>query len=372
MTKTKDQKIREFAETLVDHSIEVKEGENIYLKAESIDVKPLFDEVRKMIIERGAYPHEHFIYDSQIGRSGLDYDWIKHGSKKQMKNISEAKRKELEEMDGFIMISGRDNERELNGLNPEKITLRKKETQELSDIIHQGRWVLTRYPTDASAQNAGLPTQEYEEFLLDAVTEVDWDEMAERNQKIKACFDQTEKVRIVSEGTDLEFSLENREGISSTGKHNIPDGEVFYAPVKKSVEGKVSFTYPGVKSGNQVEDVVLEFKDGKVIEFSASKNEEYLKAQLNTDDGARYLGEFGIGTNMQIDRFMNDLGLDEKIGGTVHLALGNAYEESVPEDEEKNNSAIHWDIVKDLRKEEDGGKIFCDGEKVFEDGNWLI
>ena len=368
----KDQRIREFAEILVDHSIEVKEGENIYLKASSIDVKPLFDEVRKLIIKRGAFPHEHFIYDSQIGRSGLDYDWIKHGSEKQMKNVSEAKKKELEEMDAFIMISARDNERELNGLDPEKITLRKKETQELSEIIHKERWVLTRYPTDASAQNAGLPTQDYEEFLFDAVTEVDWDDMASKNHKIKDCFDEADEVRIVSEGTNLKFSLENRKGISSTGKHNVPDGEVFYAPVKDSVNGEVSFTYPGVKSGNQVEDIVLKFKDGKVVEYSASKNEEYLEAQLNTDEGAKYLGEFGIGTNTQIDRFMNDLGLDEKIGGTIHLALGNAYEESVPEDEEKNNSAIHWDIVKDLRENKDGGKIFCDGEKVFEDGEWLI
>lgn len=367
----KDKRLEKFAEVLVERAAEVEKGDNVYLSAYSTEVLPLYDKVRKLIIKKGAYPHEHLIYDSQLGRAGLDHDWVKYASEEQLKNVSEAKRKELEEMDVYISIGGKDNERELNGLNSQKIALRKRANKELSELRSELRWVLTRYPTDSLAQNAGMPTPEFEEFVLESIVDVDWKKQEEKNERIKQRFDEADEVRIVSEGTDLTMSIEGREGVASNGKHNIPDGEVFYAPVKESLEGEVSFTYPGVKSGNQVEDVWLKFEDGEIVDFSASKNEEYLKSQINTDEGSKYIGELGIGTNRQIDRFVNEIGFDEKIGGTVHLALGKAFGMCMPEGEKPNDSAIHWDIVKDLRNPEgDGGKIILDGEVVQEDGEW--
>ncbi|MFB6204027.1 MAG: aminopeptidase [Candidatus Nanohaloarchaea archaeon] len=368
-----DQRIEEFAEVLVDRAAKVEKGDNVYLSAYSTEVLPLFDEVRRQVIEKGAFPHEHLIYDSQLGRAGLDYDWLKYGSEEQLKTVSEAKKKELEEMDVYISIGGRDNERELNGVEPEKISLRKRETKILSEMRSKLRWVLTRYPTDSLAQNAGMPTPEFEDFVFSSVVDVDWDELEERNQEIKQVFDEADEVRIVSEGTDLTMSLENRDGIAANGNHNIPDGEVFYAPRRESLEGHIEFTYPGVKQGNEVRGVRLEFEDGKVVDYSAETNEDYLREQLETDEGSKYIGELGIGTNRQIDRFVNEIGFDEKIGGTIHLALGKAFDECVGEDEEKNDSAIHWDIVKDLRKPEgDGGKIIVDGEVVQKDGEWVF
>jgi len=157
------------------------------------------------------------------------------------------------------------------------------------------------------------------------------------------------------------------------GKRNLPDGEVFYAPVTNSVEGEIRFTYPGRKQGNEVTNVWLKLENGRIVDFNADKNREFLREQINTGEGAHYFGEFGIGTNWKIDRFTNEMGLDEKMGGTVHFALGNGFNKGLPEDEEPNESAIHWDIVKDLRKPEgDGGKIIADGEVVQEDGEWQI
>jgi aminopeptidase len=368
-----EDRIEKFAEVLVDRAAEVEEGEYVYLSAYSTDVMPLFDEVRKQIIRKGAYPHEHLIYDSQLGRAGMDYDWLENATEEQLSHVSEAKKKELEEMDVYISIGGRDNERELNGVSPDKISLRKREAKVLSELRSQMRWVLTRYPTDALAQNAGMPTQEFEEFVFSSVVDVDWDELEERNRRIKEVFDDADEVRIVSKDTDITMSLEDREGVAANGSHNIPDGEVFYAPLRESLEGEIKFTYPGVKQGNEVRGVWLKFENGKVVDFSAESNEDYLAEQLETDEGSKYIGELGIGTNRQIDRFVNEIGFDEKIGGTIHMALGKAFEDCVNEDEEPNDSAIHWDIVKDLRKPEgDGGKIIVDGEVVQKNGEWVF
>lgn len=371
MDKTKDEMLEEYAERIVEVNADVKEGDKVYLHAYSTDVLPLFDKVRRKIIKKGAYPHEHLIYDSQLGRAGMDYDWMKHGSKKQQQNISKAKKKELEEMDVYINLGGRKNENELNGVNTDLISLRKKSTKVLADLRRDMRWVLAQYPTDAKAQKAGMPTEEFEDLVLSAATK-DLKEQRRKNEKIKKKFDKGEKVKIVSKNTEIEFSIKNREGVSSDGTdHNIPSGEVFYAPVKGSVEGYIEFTYPGRKQGNEVTGVYLEFEKGKVVDFKAEKNEEFLRNQLNTDEGSSRFGEFGIGTNREIDRFTNELGLDEKIGGTVHFALGSDFPECVPEGEERNDSSIHWDIIKDLRSGVgDGGKIILDGEVVQEDGEW--
>lgn len=362
------QRIQDFAKVLVERAAEIEEGENVYLLSKSVESKELFDEVRRQIIQKGAYPHEHFVYDSQISSEGLDYDWVKHGSMEQMKNMSEAKLQEMQKMDTYIRIGGGDNEKELAGLHSEKISARKEATQDILTERLDKRWVTTRYPTDAMAQEAGMPTQEFRDFVIEAVTEVDWEALEEKNAEIKEVFDGAEEVRIEADDTELTLSLEGREGVCDNGDHNIPAGEVFYAPIKESLEGHIKFTYPGIASGNEVSGIYLEFENGKVVDYSAEKNKEYLEKMLDTDEGAKRVGELGIGTNRQITDHIKNTLFDEKIGGTIHLALGRAYEECAPEDV-RNQSGIHWDIVKELRN---GGKIFVDGELVQENGEWVF
>lgn len=369
MRTTEDSRIKEFARILVERGAEVEEGDNVYLLAKSLESLPLFEEVRRQVIEKGGFPHEHLLYDSQIGSEGMDHDWMKYASEEQLENVSEAKKKEIERMDAYIRIGGEDNSQELSGIDPGLISKRKSSNRELLDARLKTKWVATRFPTSGMAQKAGMSTQNFEELVFDSVVETDWDELEARNQRIKEKFDAAREVRIKAEDTDISFSLENREGVSSHGKRNIPDGEVFYAPVKESVEGEIKFTYPGVNSGNEVPGIWLKFEKGKVVDFSAEENEEFLEGMLNTDEGARYIGEFGIGTNRRITQYIKDTLFDEKIGGSIHLALGSAYEKCMPENVEGNSSGIHWDIVRDLRPPHNG-KIIVDGEVVQEDGEW--
>ena len=371
MKTNEDPRIKEFARKLVENGAEVEEGDQVYLLGKSLECLPLFEEVRRQIIKKGGYPNEHFLYDSQIGSSMIDHDWIKHASEEQLGKMSEIKLKEIKEMDAYIRIGGDDNTQDLKGLDPKKISKWNKTTEELLNERLKTKWVTTRFPTSGMAQKAGMSTADFEEMVFDAVVETDYDEIHEKDLKVKEKFDGAEEVRIIGEGTDISLSLRNREGVPSHGKRNMPDGEVFYAPVKNTVNGKIYFNYPGVYNKNEVHGITLHFENGKVVDFSAEKNEEFLKEILNTDDGAKYLGELGIGTNRNITEFVKDTLFDEKIGGTIHMALGRAYEESVSEGEERNQSGIHWDIVKDLRPRA-GGEIIVDGEVVQEDGEWTF
>lgn len=364
-----DQEIQKFAEVLIEHSTEIQEGENVYLIAESLDSLPLFEEIRRQIIEKGAFPHEHLLYDSQVGSEGMDYDWMKHASEKQLNTVSEAKRKEMQEMDAYIRIGGPDNTQELTGIDSEKISVRKNATREIFYERDEKKWVTTRWPTDGLAQSSNMSTQELREYIFNAVTQVNLRKLRKRNEKIKKRFDKASEVRIKSKDTDLSFSIESRNGINCYGKRNVPDGEVFYAPEKKTVEGHINFSFPGVSNGNVVKGIKLEFENGKISDFSSETNERFLEDMINTDEGSRYIGEFGIGTNREMTRYIGNSLLDEKIFGTVHFAVGRAYRRSMPDGLEGNDSGIHWDLVKDLRN---SGKIILDDETVFEAGEWLI
>ena len=366
------EELDQFAEVLVEKA-KVSEGDYVYLLCPSLDALPLFEEVRRKIIEIGAYPHEHLLYDSQIGSGGMDYDLIKNSSNERLEHMSEAKMAEIKKMDGYIRIGGASNTRDMTGLDSEKVSTRKKATRPILEERLEKNWVVTRYPTTGLAQDAEMPTKEFEKFVYNAVTGIDYEEQYEKNEEIKELFDQADEVRIVSEDTDLTLSIKGREGENDHGSHNIPCGEVFYAPKKYSLNGHIKFNYPAVSDGTWVKGVYLEFEDGKIVDYSAESNEEFLKDMIETDEGSQYIGELGIGTNRMIDKFTGNTLFDEKIGGSIHMAIGNAYEKTVPEGEERNESGIHWDIVKDLRKQAGkGGKIILDGEVVQEDGEWVF
>ncbi|MFB6209040.1 MAG: aminopeptidase [Candidatus Nanohaloarchaea archaeon] len=370
MESTEDKRIKKFATTLIERN-NIEKGDRVYLLAKSLEALPLFEEVRRQLFLLGAHPQEHLLYDCQNGYDAMDHDYLKYSSEEDLQKSSRIRMNEMEEVDAYIRIGGETNHQELSDIDPEKISMVKEANREIKMERFRKKWIATRFPTSGFAQRAGMSTQEMENFIFRAVNATDWDRMKKKNSAIKKRFDRGEKVRILSEDTDIEFSIEGREGINSHGRRNMPDGEVYYAPRKYSVEGEINFTYTGVLNGQEVEDVSLEFEDGKIVEFDCRTNREFLESMINSDEGSRYLGEFGIGTNPYIQRFVKSTMLDEKIAGSIHLAVGNAYEMTVDEGE-RNDSAIHWDLIKDLRDKKDGGKIILDGETVQEDGEWLF
>jgi aminopeptidase len=226
-------------------------------------------------------------------------------------------------------------------------------------------WVIAEWPVQAMADEAGMTLDEYEQFIYDAVL-LDWDAEGARMRAIADVFDAADEVRVVGPGTDLTLSLAGRTGSVDDGHLNMPGGEVFYSPIEDSAQGVVHFSeFPAVYFGTEIEGARLRFEDGRIVEASADTNEEFLLQTLDTDEGARYLGELGIGCNPGIQRFMKNVAFDEKIDGTVHLAVGNSYSFTGG----TNESSIHWDIVKDLRH---GGRIYADGRLVQQDGRWLL
>jgi aminopeptidase len=252
-------------------------------------------------------------------------------------------------------------------LDPERRTLLQQAGEPASRRARalDVRWALVEYPTEAAAAQAGMTLPEFEDFVYDACL-LDWDAEEERMRRIKERFDRADSVHILGDGTDLRLGIRGREGVVSAGFRNMPDGEVFYSPVEDTAEGVISYSeFPAVYLGHDVVGARLVLSKGEIVEASAEEGGEFLRQILATDDGARRLGELGLGCNPRITRFTRNVLFDEKIDGTVHLAVGASYTYAGG----KNESAVHWDMVKDLRS---GGEIAVDGEVVQRDGTWLI
>ena len=275
---------------------------------------------------------------------------------------------EIKKTQAYIGIGSPLNTREFSNIDPHKITIRNKITEPITDYIVNGKPKIRRvtldYPTNALAQDAEMSLEEYEDFLFKACIQ-DWAKLAKRFAKIQTVMNKGKEFRIIGTDTDLRMQIHPKSFVLDAGHENMPGGEVFGAPSKLSTEGHIRFTYPAIRSGVEVNNIFCEFEKGKCIRATADKNEKFLNKMLDTDAGSRYLGEIGIGMNPKITKFTKNLLFDEKIGGTVHFAFGMAYKEcGAP-----NKSALHWDIVKDLRK---GGKILVDGRTVQRNGKWLI
>jgi aminopeptidase len=273
----------------------------------------------------------------------------------------------LREADALIAIDAPENTRELTAVATERLARLQAAIRPYADRIYTNELpsVGCNYPTNALAQDAGMSLREYEDFLFGACL-LDWDAERQRMSRYSDRFDAADEVRIVGEETDLTLSLAGRSAKVDAGGANMPGGEFYYSPVEDSAEGTISFIeFPAPDSGREVTGIRLRFEGGEVVDASAESQEDLLLEVLDRDDGARRLGELGIGCNPGITRFMKNTLFDEKIDGTVHVALGNGF----PELGGTNHSEIHWDIVKDLRP---GGQIQLDGEVVQEDGAWLI
>jgi aminopeptidase len=298
---------------------------------------------------------------------GTNIPWAQEAPEELLGTPAPIEAYAFDNADGWISIEAPENTRELKGLPPERLArLQSGLRPHLERMFtHELRWVGCQYPTPSLAQEAGLSLQEFEDFLYGACL-LDWDAERERMSRYAQHFDDAEEVRLVGAGTDIRIGVAGRPALVDAGGANMPGGEFFLSPVEDSAEGEIVFSeFPAVYNGREVAGIALRFEAGRVVEASATANEEFLLEMLDLDEGARRLGELGIGCNPGITRYMNNTLFDEKMDGTAHLALGNG----LPEVGGTNVSQLHWDIVKDLRQ---GGRIELDGQVVQEDGRWLV
>lgn len=366
----RDERVEKLAQILVDYSVGVKEKDLVSIRGAYV-AEPLILAIYSRCLEKGAYPT---IRASIPQAEPMLYRFAKDH---QLDYVWETDKWMTENVDCFFSIISDTNTRQLSKIDPSKqtrvATARKPIMERFLQRAADGelRWNVTLFPTEAHAQEAEMSLAEYEDFyygacLVDAADPVaEWKKVAERHAKLIEWIQGRKEVHLEGEGTDLTLGIADRIFLPADGKENFPDGEIFTGPEENKTNGHVTFTYPAIYGGVAVEGIRLEFENGRVVDATAQKNEDYLIKTLDTDDGARVLGELGIGTNYGIEAFTGEILLDEKIGGTIHLALGASY----PESGGKNDSAVHWDMVCDLRR---GGRILVDGDTLMEDGKLLV
>lgn len=355
-----DLRTQKLAKLVVDYALKVKEDENVILSG-GTEAEDFLVALYKEVILRGAHPHV------RIRLPGTTSFFYKYARKNQLEKHPEFFDYIVKNSQKYVGIDTEINTRELTDCDSKKIVARQKVMHPISDYICNSKPKIVRctvgYPCQALAQEAEMSLIDYENFVYGACLQ-NWKKEAKFINKVLRIFKRGKSVHLIGEGVDLKFEIHGEKAMSDLEGENIPMGEVFMAPIRESLNGWIKFDYPAIRSGKKVTDIELKFKDGKVIEHSATKNEELLKEMLNVDENASYVGEFGIGLNKKITKFTKNLLFDEKIGGTIHLALGAAYKENGG----GNDSAIHWDIVKDMKK----AKIILDGKVVQENAKWKI
>jgi aminopeptidase len=359
-----DARVHDHAAVIVDHSTSIEAGDDVMIQAPPV-TEDLVVALYREIGERGANP-------SLSTRNARAHRAFMRASDPDEFELPAHAMAAMEAADVIVGIRASSNTHETGDIPPEKTAAYGKVIQPLQDEMLDKRWVGTQFPAPANAQDAEMSTEAYEEFVYDAVLK-DWDEQREHQERMVEILDPASEVRIVSgDTTDLRLSVDGMLTRNDFGEHNLPGGEVFTAPVPDSVEGEVLFDKPVMAQGREVTGASLRFEGGEVIEHSAVKNEDVLTAILDTDEGARRLGELGIGMNRDITEFTYNMLFDEKMGDTVHMAVGRAYEANVGEDNEQNESAQHVDMIVDMsedsRIEVDGEVIQRNGTFRFEDG----
>ena len=357
-----DPRFAELAETLVAHSCSVAKGEKVLVEAWDTPVEMVRALIRR-IDRAGGLP----IVELKSNR--VHRDLVLAASEDQMRAIADAERYRMERVDAYIGIRGNANIAENSDVPPEKIGLYQRLwwVPVHHDVrVKQTKWVVLRWPDPSMAQLANMSTEGFEDFYF-RVCNVDYARMAQAMRPLMELMEQTKDVRVVAPGTDLRFSIENIPVIGCAGENNIPDGEVFTAPVKDSVRGEIRFNTPTVYQGSSHDDVYLRFERGKIVEAS-SNNQSALDATLNSDEGARYLGEFAVAFNPHITRPMRDILFDEKIAGSIHLTPGSCYDDA----SNGNKSEIHWDMVLRQTPEVGGGELYFDDRLVRKDGLFVV
>ncbi len=365
----RDPRLQKLAEVLVNYSVGVKKDQLVRITG-PIPAKPLMTELFRNVIQAGGHP---FL---RIAIEEANEIFLKHASDEQLQYISPIAKLEGETIDCSITIWAEENTRAMTNVDPKRMGIQSAARKPLFNTFMQRaasgalRWSGTQFPTQASAQDAEMSLSEYENFvfgagLLDHPDPVaSWKKISQRQQKLADFLNGKRDYHVVAaNGTDVRMSVAGMTWINCDGHENFPDGEVFTGPVIDSVNGQINFSFPAVHHGRECDGVKLTFKDGKVVNASATKGQDFLFSMLDTDAGSRFLGECAIGTNFGITRYTRNTLFDEKIGGTVHFALGAGY----PETGNSNESGLHWDMVVDLRQ---GGFVEIDGEKVNIDGRF--
>jgi aminopeptidase len=365
-----DIRIEKLAELLVSYSVDIKPGDTVAIMGETL-AEPLYKALYVKILQAGGHP---IFFTSPGGTSDLFY---KYASEEQLKHVPPPVKLVYETYDVLINIGGEENTKALSNTDPAKIVTRQQARSPIRKTFLERaargemRWTYALYPTNAYAQDAEMSLTEYEDFVYSAcLGDPDdpighWQRFSARQDKIIAWLKGKRNVHVTAPDSDLTFSIAGRTFINCDCRLNVPDGEVFTGPVENTMNGRVYFSYPAIENGHEVTGVRLWFENGKVVKASADKNEDFLLKTLDTDEGARRVGEFAFGTNDSITKFTKQILFDEKIGGSFHMALGSSY----PETGGQNTSAIHWDMICDMRLQ---GEVTIDGHLFYKNGKFMI
>lgn len=364
-----DQRLEKLAQILIHYSLQIKPGDQLEIRT-----TPLGQDLA-ILAYKEAVKAGGFVMNN-ISLQGGEEVFYKYASDEQLDFVSPVRKLITESFDAMLVIGAEYNTRSLSAINPQSLSRSRKASSELTKIFLERsanlnlRWCYTEFPTYASAQEADMSLSDYEEFVFESgyLNEQDpvslWQEEGRKQRQLIDWLIGKNEVKIQGKNVDLSFSIKDRKFKEADGKYNFPDGEIFTGPVEDTANGWIRFSYPAIYEGQEVIDVELWFEEGKVIKETASKGKALLTSSLDTDPGARYLGEWGIGTNYGIKRFTKNILFDEKMGGTIHLALGSGY----PETGSKNESAIHWDMLCDMAESE----IIVDGELLYKNGKFRV
>jgi aminopeptidase len=371
-----DPRIKNLAKTIVNYSIKAQAGDHVAIVGSPL-AEPLIKEIFREVLRVGGHPYPFLGLEIFRGMDGLDEILLQEGNEEQIQHVLRTDEMILTQFETMISIRSCGNTRALSNVDPARQAMRARARSEIVQryfdrtATGEFRWCATLFPTAAYAQDSEMSLSEFEDYVY-ATMYADtkdpiaaWMGIHDEQQKLIDWLKGKSQIVIKGPSAELELSIKGRTFLNADGTFNMPSGEIYTGPVEDSVNGWVDFTYPAIREGKEVHGVHLRFEAGRVVEATAEKNEDYLTQMLNVDEGARYVGEWALGTNRMINRFIKNILFDEKIGGTMHLALGGGYRQTGS----KNESAIHWDMICDLR---DGGEIYVDGELFYRSGEFLI
>lgn len=358
-----------YANLLANYCLQVSKGDKVFVKSTYL-AEPLLQSLLKEIYKAGGHP----FLDIEIQEQ--DKIFLDNASQHQLEFVNPFMEQIMETFDCYLVIRAPYNLKDVQNVDTEKRKIASAARRPMMKTYmkrtgtYELRRSLCQFPTQASAQEAGMSLTEYQEFVFGACQLFDedpiasWQKVSQSQQKIVDHLNQCEAVHYKGKDIDITFSTVGRTWINSDGKTNMPSGEVYTAPVEDSVNGHIRFTHPSIYMGTEVEDIELEVKNGEVVKWKAKRGQDFLNRIFDIP-GARHFGEAAVGTNFNIQQFTKNILFDEKIGGTIHMAIGQSYHQCGG----KNNSSIHWDMIADMS---DGGEIFADGEKIYESGKFII
>ncbi len=360
-----DKRIAQLAENILKNSVQLKKGEKIYIEAFGASTKDFFNELIKETIKLGAVPF-YFYNDASFEKS-----LIEGASEKQIEDYTAIHKRLMEEADCYVAVRGYDDAFALSDVSPKNMDRFGKIFQEqvhMRTRLPKTRWCVLRWPNTSMAAMSRMSLKQFEDFYFDACL-LDYRKMGKAMLPLKELMDKTENVHIKGNDTDLTFSLKGIKAIVCDGKMNIPDGEVYSAPVKDSINGYVQFNTDTMYDGVFYSNIRLEFKNGRIVTGTSLVNNDKFQKMLDLDDGSRYMGEFALGVNPYITHPILDILFDEKTCGSFHMAIGNSYED---ETNNGNKSSIHWDLVKIQTLEHGGGEIWFDNKLIRKDGLFVL